>query len=223
MGKLQTVGVYLDFISPYSYLAWVELRRLERTLGFTIAPRPILFAGLLNAHGTLGPAEVEAKRRFVFVDALRKAALLNIPLAPPYGHPFNPLLALRLSLAANAERADLVDLLYRATWEDGINVSDPVAVRAALEDPEDGIPQLDIDALWRRAHSSEIKSALRTQTDIAITRGVFGVPTMIFKNELYWGVDNIEALQAALAGRELVTEETRARWQGIRPLAQRNR
>lgn len=211
---------YFDFISPYAYLGWTELRRLQDKYQLFIDARPVLFAGLLNAHGTLGPAEVEAKRQFVFLDSLRKAALLDIPLNPPFGHPFNPLLPLRLVLATpDDDRSQLIDELYRATWVMGIEVSARESLSAFLDSLDS--PIANLDEIWQRSESDDIKTALRTNTAQAVKRKVFGVPTFLLHDELYWGVDNLPALEAALQGRLLISEEQAAPWRSIRPLAQR--
>src|ERR1700754_987264 len=89
--------VYFDFISPYAYLAWTQLPGLAARHGCTIEPIPVLFAALLEHHGTRGPAEVPAKRRYLLVDVAPKARALGVPVGLPPHHPFNPLLALRLA------------------------------------------------------------------------------------------------------------------------------
>ena len=216
-----SVPFYLDFISPYSYLAWVQLRRRENALALQLEARPVLFAGLLDAHGTLGPAEIEAKRKYVFVDCLRKAAALQIPLKPPFGHPFNPLLPLRLATAAGPQdRSTVVDLLYSATWEDGIEVSDATALAAYLDQHAS---KLDFGGLFGRATSPEVKLALRQETQDAVGAGVFGVPSILVQSELFWGVDSLDALETTLARGSLVTDEMRKEWQAVQPLAQRKR
>src|SRR5215468_8820411 len=91
------ITLHFDFLSPYAYLAWCALPALAERYGQTIRPVPTLLAALL-AHGqTRGPAEIPAKRVYVFKDTLRSAALMGVPLSPPPSHPFNPLLALRVA------------------------------------------------------------------------------------------------------------------------------
>src|SRR5216683_183732 len=92
-----TIHFYFDYISSNAYLAWNQLPRLADKYGFAINPVPVLFAGLLEAHGQLGPAEVPPKSLWMSKNNLRKAALLGVSLNPPAFHPFNPLLALRVS------------------------------------------------------------------------------------------------------------------------------
>src|SRR4030095_6918845 len=119
-----------DFISSNAYLAWIQLPKLAARYGASVEPVPVLFAGLLEAHGQLGPAEVGPKARWMSRNNLRKAALLGLPLAPPAHHPFNPLLSLRLSSLPlpEEERRMLIDALFQAVWVRGVRASDPPAV-----------------------------------------------------------------------------------------------
>jgi 2-hydroxychromene-2-carboxylate isomerase len=193
------VRFYFDYISTNAYLAWHEIRRLCSRYGARLEPVPVLFAGLLEAHGTLGPAEVPVKAFWMWKNNLRKAALLGLPLHPPAFHPFNPLLALRVSslpLAAE-ERAALIDGLFNAVWVDRLHVSEPEVVeRVANEAGLDGA------RLVAEARSPDAKARLRGQTDTAIARGVFGVPSMLVGDELFWGYDDLPYLELHLAGKD---------------------
>jgi 2-hydroxychromene-2-carboxylate isomerase len=60
-----------DFISPYAYLAWTQVHALADRHGRAVEPVPVLFAALLDHHGTVGPAEVPAKRRYLMFDVVR--------------------------------------------------------------------------------------------------------------------------------------------------------
>ena len=113
-----TIRFLFDYISSNAYLAWTQLPRLAATYGAVVEPVPVLFAGLLEAHGQLGPAEVRPKARWMSRNNLRKAALLGLPLEPPAHHPFNPLLALRISSLPlpEDERRALIDALFQAVW-----------------------------------------------------------------------------------------------------------
>lgn len=194
------LNFHFDFISPYAYLGWTQIHALAERHGAIVRPRPLLFAGLLNHHGQKGPAEIPAKRIWVFKDTLRRARLLGVPLSPPPSHPFNPLLALRATLAAPAEaQRALVDALFAATWGDAEirGVDRPEAVRAAAEEAG-----LDPDALLAQAQAPEIKAALRRGTERAIEAGVFGVPTVGVKDELFWGFDAFDLLERHLSGED---------------------
>jgi len=170
---------YFDFISPFSYLQCEQLPALERAI--RIRYRPVLLAGLLTAHGQKGPAEIAAKRRFTYRFVVWQAAKLGIPLKFPAVHPFNPLTLLRLAIAVDCEPS-AVRRIFRFVWRDG-RLGDLPIEWAEL------VSELDVPDAAILIASSDVKEALRKNTDDAIARGVFGVPTLAIGDELFWGAD----------------------------------
>jgi 2-hydroxychromene-2-carboxylate isomerase len=212
------VEFWFDPISPYAWLATDSLARLEEA-GLRVRFMPVLFAGLLKAHGNLGPAEVPAKRTYLFRDVMREAARRGMPFAGPPGHPFNPLTALRMctALPEDAERRTLALTLIKACWERGDDISD-AAVLARLADAAG----FDGNALLERAATPAVKQALAAATDAAIADGIFGVPTFRLDGELFWGGDRIETLLWRLDGGAIDEDQLRKFLE--RPaLAQRSR
>jgi len=184
---------YFDYVSPYAYLAWTQIHALAARHGRQVDPVAVLFAGMLEAHGTLGPAEVPAKRRYIYRDAVRTAARIGVAFESPPVHPFNPLVALRVSGLdiASGQRRALIDALFRA------------AARAGL----------DGEALVSAAATAEAKARIRCQTDQAIAAGAFGVPTIIADGELFWGLDSLANLEAFLRGAAPSDPAGLARWE----------
>lgn len=214
----RVVDFWFDPISPYAWLAARSLARLDDA-GIRLRFVPVLFAGLLKAHGNLGPAEVPAKRTYTFRDVMREAARRGLPFAGPPGHPFNPLAALRMCTAIedDGERRALALALMAACWERGEDISD-TAVLARLA----GAAGFDGKDLLERAATPAVKQALIAATDAAIADGIFGVPTFRADGELFWGGDRIEALLWHLDGGA-IDEEKLARFLAQPPLAQRSR
>lgn len=196
---LAPIRFYFDYISSNAYIAWHALRSMAPRYGRSIEVVPTLFAGLLEAHGQLGPAEVPVKSYWMWRNNLRKCALLGIPLSPPAFHPFNPLLSLRISSLPlpTEQRHALITALFEAVWVHGQHVSDPSTV-ARLAD-QIGLPGDELVAATQQAGT---KAALRGQTDAAIAAGVFGVPTMLVDDELFWGYDDFPYLELYLAGKD---------------------
>jgi len=217
---MASLRFYFDYISTNAYLAWLQMPTLARRYGLLVEPVPVLFAGLLEAHGTTGPAETPAKSIWMFKNNLRKAALLGVPLNSPAYHPFNPLLALRATTAArDADECDaFVTRLFEAVWVRGEHVSEPAVVEQAARDVG-----LDGAAIVAAASSADGKAALRQQTDDAIARGVFGVPSMEANGEIFWGYDDLPYLELFLAGDDplATTAWGRADVQAPRPSAMR--
>ncbi|MDB5973244.1 MAG: 2-hydroxychromene-2-carboxylate isomerase [Nevskia sp.] len=186
----QQVQVFFDPVSPYVWLAFREIGALQAA-GLVVDCRPVLFAGLLNAHGQKGPAEIPAKRAYVFGDVLRVAAQKGYAFKGPPSHPFNPLRALRMCIAIDQadERLKFAQALLEGCWELGEDLSERqtlerIAERCGLDGPQ----------LNAAAERPEIKARLMEATAAAIKAGVFGVPTFCFKGELFWGGDRMGTL-----------------------------
>jgi len=198
---MPTVRLYFDPISPYAWLAMHDLGRLTEA-GVTLDWAPVLFAGLLEAHGNIGPAEIPVKRRYLAPDIAREAARRGLPFVGPPGHPFNSLLPLRMCTAMDdgAGRAQLALALTAACWERGVDISDGAAARAVA----DGAG-FDGERLFGLAQSADIKARLAAATAQAAADGVFGVPTFRIDSdtELFWGADRIEALLWRLQGHAI--------------------
>jgi len=167
-----------DVISPFAYLGLKQLPQLPNDVEVEFVP--VLFAGLLNHHGQIGNADIESKRRFTYRFAIWRARRLGVPLRMPPAHPFNPLAALRLVIAAGGDR-HAVATVFDAVFRHGRDVAN-VEVIAELTQ-ELGVTDAALN-------DPKVKQRLRDNTDWAIARGVFGVPTFVIGSEIFWGHDS---------------------------------
>jgi 2-hydroxychromene-2-carboxylate isomerase len=147
---------------------------------------PVLFAGLLGHWGSLGPAEIPAKRRQTYRYCHWLAAKRGMPFKTPPRHPFNPLALLRLTVSLDSEIA-AVRTIFRHVWDSGEDGQDPESLRRLSAD-------LGVDDLAARIDDPANKRALRDNTDRAVARGVFGIPTFAIDDELFWGDDVTDML-----------------------------
>ena len=191
---MKHITCWLDFISPYAYLAFEKLPDALRGLSYTVDYKPVLFAGLLKHHGQLGPAEIAGKREWTYRQVLWLAHSHGIPMQMPAAHPFNPLALLRLALACGDAQGHVnryaCETIFRHVWRGGADAADAARLQvlaALLQPPRD--PQGD-----------EVKARLKANTDAAIARGLFGVPTFEVDDQLFWGFDALPMLQAYLSG-----------------------
>ena len=184
---MRTLTFYFDFVSPYSYIAFQCLHELPRDVAVDL--RPVLFAGLLNHFGQKGPAELAPKRRWTYRWCTWWAKELGIPFRFPASHPFNPLHPLRLAVAAGATPEN-VGRIFAAVWTTGMDASDAAAFKALAT-------KLGVDEA--RLGAREVKDRLRSNTEEAAARGVFGVPTYEVDGELFWGADALGFVNAYLA------------------------
>jgi len=189
---------YFDFISPFAYLQSERLASLAPAI--RVRYRPVLFAGLLGAHGQKGPAEIAEKRIFTYRFVVWQANRLGIPIKFPHEHPFNPLPLLRLAIACDCA-PDAVHRIFRFVWRDGRLPDLPIEWAELEQD-------LGIADAQSRIADPAVKDALRRNTDEAVARGVFGVPTLAIGDALFWGLDATEmARDYAAAGSRFADPE----------------
>lgn len=210
---MQTIRFYFDVISPFAWLAWRQIRPLCERHGVALDPRPVVFGALLAHHGQLGPAEIESKRRVTMETIWRRAHRHGWTVRGTARHPFNPVTALRLCLPEVAgERQDaVIDAVFDAGWQHGLDLSDPDVLANVL----DGIGLDGASLVARTKEDGEVKAALRRNTDEAIAHGTFGVPTMVLEDgTLFWGDDSLVDLDDHLQGRDPVDPAMMAEWLG---------
>lgn len=190
---MKHITFYLDFISPYAYLAFEKLPEALLGQSYSVSYKPVLFAALLKHHGQLGPAEIAPKRDWVYRQVLWLAKQHGVELQLPASHPFNPLALLRLAIACNAQGVPnrfVCETLFRHVWRSGANAIDVARLQAVTQEL----------APKRAASSDEVKAQLKAHTDEAIALGVFGVPTFAVDDKLFWGFDALPMLRDYLRG-----------------------
>ena len=190
---MKTITFYLDFISPYAWLAFQALPQALQGISHQVVHKPVLFGALLKHHGQLGPAEIPAKRDWTYRQVLWLARQQGCDLQLPASHPFNPLGLLRLAVACDADglpNRHVCEQVFRHVWCSGEDAADAqrlAALSAQLE------PARDVA-------SAEVKQQLQAHTQAAIEAGVFGVPTFAVDDKLFWGQDALPMLRAYLQG-----------------------
>jgi 2-hydroxychromene-2-carboxylate isomerase len=180
---------YFDFISPFAYLQLARIRELAIRLD--IEPRPIVLAAVLKHHGQLGPAEIPGKREFTYRMVQWLAESNGITLRFPPSHPFNPISALRLSIAAGSSWAAIA-AIFEHVWLRG----QPADTAESLADVG---RSLGIAEVGSAIAAAAVKEQLRANTEESIASGVFGVPTIRLGDQLFWGNDATPMFERLLA------------------------
>ena len=147
----------------------------------------------------MGPAEIPPKQQWLSQYCLRYAALNGFEYNPPKQHPFNPLAALRLSLkpVSGPDQHRVISALFEAGWSQGADLGDlPTLIDLLIDQSIDG------KALSRKIADPEVKDALVNETNMAIEKSVFGVPTIIVDGNLFWGNDQMGHLELLLLGQD---------------------
>jgi len=192
-----TIDWFFDVVSPFAYLQIEQFDKLPA--GLAIRPRPVVLGAILNHWGQKAPAEIDAKRTFTYRHALFRAQQLGTAYRMPPAHPFNPIKALRLTIAMGGS-LDAVRAVFRHIWRDGQEVASPEGFAALCEAV--GFPE-GVTAVEQPA----VKDALRHHTDAAIALGVFGVPTFVRNGDLFWGEDATAMFLQCLESDWLATPE----------------
>ena len=184
---------YFDFISPFAYLQLARFTELPQNLDISL--KPVLFGSLLKHWGQLGPAEIPPKRRFVYRFFKWNADRLDLPFLMPPSHPYNPLPALRLCVAAGSQLHQVKEI-FNVIYGQGIQPDSTVGIQAIAK----AVGITDPDTV---INDQAVKQKLRENTELAINEGVFGVPSFVVNNEVFWGGDATEMLLDYLENTDL--------------------
>ena len=203
-GPLHDIRFFYDPISPYAHLAFERLP--EALMGHSVRVRyqPVLFAALLKAHGQLGPAEVPGKREWTYRQVSWLAHHHGVVLDMPAEHPFNPLPLLRLGLSCAVDACPgetnrwVTEQLLHHVWRGGLSASDPTRLAELRERLQAHMAARG--RLWVEPDSDAVKQRLRENTDEALALGLFGVPSLVLNQQVFWGLDALPMLRACLEG-----------------------
>lgn len=210
---MKHIVFYLDFVSPYAWLAFAQLPRALQGLSYSVSYRPVLLGALIKHHQSKAPAEIPAKRAWTYRHVRWLAHQHGVPLRMPAEHPFNPLPLLRLSVACGlgaggaAAGGDpnrhVCETLFHHVWRDGLDANDPSRLSALRE-------QLLGSQAARGGpvfvpEDEAVKNRLRTNTDEAVAAEAFGAPSFVVRDgagqgRLFWGLDSLPMLRACLEG-----------------------
>jgi 2-hydroxychromene-2-carboxylate isomerase len=196
---MKHITLYLDFISPYAYLAFAELPKALLGLSYSVTYKPVALGVLLRHHGSLGPAEIPAKRDWTYRHVLWLARNLGIPLDMPAMHPFNPMPLLRLAIGTDAQGLPnryVCETLFAHVWQGGADAVDGQRLQTITAEL----------APARSATDEAVKAQLKAHTDDAIALDIFGVPAFEVDGKVFWGLDALPMLRAYLEGDAWFTD-----------------
>jgi 2-hydroxychromene-2-carboxylate isomerase len=191
---MKHIEFYLDFISPYAYLAFEKLPEALKGISYRVTHKPVLFAALLKHHGQLGPAEIASKRDWTYRQVAWQAHVHGVDLQLPASHPFNPLGLLRLAVACDASGEPnryVCETIFRHAWQGGADAADAARLEALTarlapaRSPQDGCTR---------------QGATQAHGEQALALGLFGVPSFVVDGKVFWGFDALPMLRAYLLG-----------------------
>ena len=199
------VELIFDFVSPNAYLIWWPLRELVNRHEAELDVVPVFLGGMHKLTGNAPPmlrdAEVKGKNEYAMLEMERFIArhgLGNYKLHPQF--PFNSITLQRMLYAADQDGrgVQFVEALLRPIWEDGIDITSPEAIGAALT-----AARFDAPDLLARAQTDAVKQGLAANTDEAVARGAFGIPTIFVgprgQGEMFFGKERLAQIEELLA------------------------
>tara|TARA_B100000989_G_scaffold177999_1_gene133666 strand:- start:269 stop:856 length:588 start_codon:yes stop_codon:yes gene_type:complete len=186
---IKPLEFYFDFISPYSFLAHKQMRKIENNEGIKVIYKPVLLGGLHNLHGIKAPAFIPAKAKHMVRDCKLIAEKNNIKFKFNSYFPIRSLNLMRGVLVAEEDNIKkyYIDNIFNTIWQDGLNMNDTIVIQKILQNLN-----VNPKTFSLRTTSSLIKDLLRKKTNEAYEKGVFGAPTFIVNNKIFWGQDRIE-------------------------------
>ena len=180
---------FFDFISPYSYLAHKQIRKLEKENNIKINYKPILLGGLHKLAGVTAAAFIPSKTKYMIRDCKMIAEKHNIKFKFNTNFPINSITLMRGVFFAQKEKklSKYIDFFFDAYWKEGLNLNNDKILNSILTNLS-----IDFNEFQLIISDKKIKNKLIDETNDAYNKGVFGAPSFIINNKLFWGQDRIE-------------------------------
>ena len=180
---------YFDFISPYSFLAHKEIRKKEKRGEIVVKYKPVLLGGLHNLHGIKAPAFIPSKAKFMIRDCKLVAEKNKIKFKFNSYFPIKTVNLMRGVFIAQEDgfKNYYIDSIFEAMWRDGLNMNEDTIVEKILKNME-----INPKTFFLRLTSQNIKNHLKKGTDEAFKKGIFGAPTFLVNNKIFWGQDRLD-------------------------------
>ena len=185
---IKNLDFYFDFISPYSYLAYKRLNSLNEDNKININYKPILLGGLHNLGKITPPAFNERKLKNMKNDCELVASKNNIEFKWNSNFPINSLNIMRGYISVSKDKQnDYLNCFFDAYWKDNHDLSN-------VENISKLIRELNIDSeeFFQSIKKQSVKDQLIKLTTDAFQKEVFGTPTFIVNNKIFWGQDRLE-------------------------------
>ncbi len=197
---MKQVEFLFDYGSPFSYLASVQMSALAQRTKAEVVYRPVLLGAILKATGNVSPMTIPAKAKYMALELRRAAAHYNISFKPN-SHPFmsNTLKLMRGAVAAQKLGVfeKWHEAIYRAVWAEAADLGDDTVMNRTLE-----AAGIETTLLIRTLERQDVKDELRANTDHAVSLGVFGAPTFLVGDEMFWGNDRLGMVERRLNSNE---------------------
>tara|TARA_Y100001958_G_C21160445_1_gene494429 strand:- start:155 stop:742 length:588 start_codon:yes stop_codon:yes gene_type:complete len=186
MNKL--IDFYFDFSSPYAYIGYKEIKKLEKKNSFKIKFMPVFLGGLHNSAGITPAAFINLKSKYMIDDTRLVSKKKNISFHFNSYFPIKTVNFMRGVLIAKENNSEkiFIEKIFSAIWKDGLNMNDPVVINKVLKNID-----LNPEIFLRKVSEQKTKDKLRKLTDDALKKKIFGVPTFVVNKKMFWGQDRL--------------------------------
>lgn len=189
--KKTSFQFWFDFASTYSYLSVYRIGELIKEENITIDWKPFLLGPIFNDQGwETSPFNIyKAKGEYMWRDIERQALKFSVPFVKPSQFPRNGLLAARISTAFENESwlPEFIRTVFITNFSEDQDISDQVVIASILKNLD-----LDPDQIIVSATSQENKLKLRERTQLGADKSIFGAPSFVIGEEIFWGNDRLE-------------------------------
>jgi len=184
----RSIDFYFDFISPYSYLAHKQIEIIRERENINFNYKPVLVGGLHNLLGINAPAFIKPKLKHMINDCSLIAKKNSFAFMWNSKFPLNSLNIMRGYLFVNNNAKSLfMNVIFDAYWRDNLDVSNEKILTSLLKKCK-----IDVDAFYKGIKNSKIKDELKNVTQVAHEKEIFGTPTFVVNNKIFWGQDRLE-------------------------------
>ena len=185
----KTIDFYFDFVSPYTFISFQQIKSLKFNKDFKFRLKPILLGGLHNLHKITAPAFIPAKAKFMIRDCKMVCEKYKISFKFNSYFPIKTVNLMRGVLIAEEDGIanNYIDKIFEAMWINGINMNDQQVIDKILKNLE-----INPKTFSLRLSNQNLKEELKRRTQEAYTKGVFGAPTFVVNNKVFWGQDRLE-------------------------------
>ncbi len=185
---IKSLEFYFDFISPYSFLAYKKLISLKNKDKIKVIYKPLLLGALHKLGGITAPAFNKRKMKNMKNDCELIAKKNNINFKWNDKFPINSLYLMRGYLTMENDLKDkFFEVCFNAYWKNNVDISDEENVKNILK-----ICDLDNNTFFENIQSQKIKDELRELTNLAFEKDIFGAPTFVVNNKIFWGQDRLD-------------------------------
>ena len=184
----KSIEFYFDFSSPYAYIGYKDMKKLEKKNSFKIKFMPIFLGGLHNSAGVTPAAFISVKSKYMVRDTKLVAQKKNIKFTFNSYFPIKTVNFMRGVIIAEKDNFEkiYIEKMFNAVWRDGLNMNDPTVVDKVLKNID-----LNPKTFLSKVSDEKIKDKLRKLTDDALKKGIFGAPTFSVNKKIFWGQDRL--------------------------------